>query len=89
MGNKLKAKPKYWKQHHDNLNEAQKLDARKKTMSALEWSEPTFYRKMRENEGLKNYERILICTAYGVTVADFFPESDLVKPVSKKKAKAA
>lgn len=89
MGNTKAKKINWWKLYHDSLNDAQKKDAKEKVMKALECSEPNFYYKMRNGDaGLKNFQRLAICNAYGVNVADFFPESDLVKP-AKKKAKAA
>lgn len=68
-------KVNYWKEHHENLNDRQKAIAKENVMSSCEFSSDTFYRKMRNPEKLKQWEKNLVAEGYGVDVNHFFPEA--------------
>jgi hypothetical protein len=75
-------KPKkvnHWKAHHETLNDADKAKAKDSAMLACEWSQDTFYRKMRQPDKLKFWEKTLVAKAYCVAVDSLFPETEPVK----------
>lgn len=63
-----------WKDYHASLNDAKKEKARDKVKAACEWSQNTFYTKMRTPEKLKFWEKQLVAKAYGKKVEELFPE---------------
>jgi hypothetical protein len=73
---KRTAKVNHWQLKHRTLDEDKKVEIRTAIMSALEFSKPTFYIKMRKPEKLKFYEKQYVAKAYGVKLEDFFPNTE-------------
>jgi hypothetical protein len=63
-----------WATYHAKLNDTHKLLARTTIMTACEWSQDTFYRKMKAPGKLKFWEKQLVAKAYHKKVHNFFTE---------------
>jgi len=66
-----------WSDHHSTLDDLTKTLIRSRIMATCEWSQDTFYRKMKSPAKLKVWEKKLIAFAYTKTVHEFFPERKL------------
>lgn len=71
----------HWKTLHNQLNAEKQVEARTKCLAAMQISYDTFYRKMRNPQKLKFYEKQIVANCYGVQVEVFFPDTEM--PVIK------
>jgi hypothetical protein len=71
---KKKAFPKNpWQTLHNSYGDEKKVEVRKNIINAAEWGQDTFYRKMRNPQKLKTYEKLIVAGVYGVEVETLFP----------------
>jgi hypothetical protein len=61
-----------WAKHHATLTDQEKIAARGKVIEACEWSQATFYRKLNNEDALKQWEKNLIASCYNVKVNKLF-----------------
>lgn len=61
-----------WATHHATLTDQEKIEAREKVIKACEWSQASFYRKLKNEETLKNWEKNIIASCYNVKLTKLF-----------------
>lgn len=76
---KAVTKVNVWQNVHNSLPDAKKTAARNQIMKMCQWSQNTFYKKMREPETLREIEKPVIAKAYHKSVATLFPEPQLIR----------
>lgn len=68
-----------WANTHKLLSDEKKKEVIEKIIGACQWSQATVYRRMKEPESLREFEKKAIALIYKKKVEIFFPVPELIK----------